>query len=129
MALKLRSFLAVLGVLVGTASVVAMISGGQLATRQALQQLTTLGSNLLSLSISTNTPSSTNIKNQPYLEVILKLKSVSPHILKLSPYSHVFSISRFKGHRLFSNVIAATDVLADLIKLPIQMGRFLSPSE
>ncbi len=37
---KLRSFLALLGILVGTASVVAMVSGGNLATQAALKELT-----------------------------------------------------------------------------------------
>ena len=36
---KLRSFLAVLGILVGTAAVVALISCGQLATEKALDNL------------------------------------------------------------------------------------------
>jgi len=35
---KLRSTLALLGILVGTASVVAMVSGGKLATNEALKQ-------------------------------------------------------------------------------------------
>ena len=35
---KLRSFLAVLGILVGTASVVALVISGQLATQAALKQ-------------------------------------------------------------------------------------------
>ena len=48
---KLRSFLAVLGILVGTAAVVALLSCGQLATEKALEQFKTLGTDLLSISI------------------------------------------------------------------------------
>ena len=47
---KLRSFLAVLGILVGTASVVAMVSSGELATQHALEQFEKLGTDLLSVS-------------------------------------------------------------------------------
>ena len=50
-AAKLRSFLAILGILVGTAAVVALISCGQLATSKALEQFKALGTDLLSLSI------------------------------------------------------------------------------
>src|SRR3989338_434713 len=46
---KLRSFLAILGVLVGTAAVVALISSSQLATDHALAQFKKLGTNLLSI--------------------------------------------------------------------------------
>src|SRR5665213_607451 len=49
---KLRSFLALLGILVGTASVVAMVSGGQLATNEALKQFKTLGTDLLAVTIN-----------------------------------------------------------------------------
>src|SRR5579883_3293534 len=49
---KLRSILALLGILVGTASVVAMVSGGQLATNEAIKQFKTLGTDLLAVSIS-----------------------------------------------------------------------------
>jgi len=48
---KLRSMLALLGILIGTASVVAMISGGQLAASRALQEIKALGTNLLTVSI------------------------------------------------------------------------------
>lgn len=49
---KLRSILALLGVLVGTASVVvAMVLGGELATNEALRQFKTLGTDLLAVSI------------------------------------------------------------------------------
>ena len=47
---KLRSVLALLGVLVGTASVVAMVSGGELATNEAIKQFKTLGTDLLAVS-------------------------------------------------------------------------------
>jgi len=48
-AAKLRSFLAVLGILVGTAAVVALISSGQLATEKALAQFKALGTDLLAV--------------------------------------------------------------------------------
>src|SRR5690349_4979495 len=49
---KLRSILALLGVLVGTASVVAMVLGGQLATNEALKQFKSLGTDLLAMTIN-----------------------------------------------------------------------------
>ena len=48
---KLRSFLAILGILVGTGSVVALITSSQLATEHALAQFKTLGTNLLTMDI------------------------------------------------------------------------------
>ena len=49
---KLRTFLAMLGILVGTASVVAMVSIGQLAENPILLQFKSMGVSLLSISIN-----------------------------------------------------------------------------
>ena len=48
---KLRSFLAVLGILVGTAAVVALVLLGQIATQKALAQFKSLGTDLLSFTL------------------------------------------------------------------------------
>ncbi|WP_244897077.1 ABC transporter permease [Candidatus Coxiella mudrowiae] len=45
---KLRSFLAILAILVGTSCVVALITSSQLATEHALDQFKTLGTNFIS---------------------------------------------------------------------------------
>ena len=49
---KLRFFLAVLGILVGTATLVALISCDHLATAKALEQFKALGTNLLAVAYS-----------------------------------------------------------------------------
>src|ERR1700675_4084832 len=55
---KIRSLLAVLGILVGTGSVVALISSSQLATEHALSEFKKLGTNLLAVMLANNGPSS-----------------------------------------------------------------------
>ena len=49
---KLRSALTVLGVFIGTASVVALLSGGQIATAHALSEFKQLGTDLLAVGIN-----------------------------------------------------------------------------
>src|SRR5438477_11827160 len=49
---KLRSILALLDVLVGTASVVAMVLVGELASNEALKKFKSLGTDLLAVSIN-----------------------------------------------------------------------------
>ena len=46
---KLRSILALIGILVGSASVVAMVLGGQLATNETLKQFQALGTDLFAI--------------------------------------------------------------------------------
>ena len=48
---KLRALLATLGILIGTASVVAMVNCGEMATQKALAQFKTLGTDLMSVNL------------------------------------------------------------------------------
>lgn len=128
-AMKLRSFLAILGVLVGTASVVAMVSGGQLATRQALMQLNALGPNLFAITFNSYAQTSSSIKNEPDLNDILNLKKNIPAILNMSVYANLFSMTQFEGYKLSTEVVAATASLQNLAKLSLKKGRFLTAEE
>lgn len=123
---KLRSFLAILGVLVGTASVVALVSGGQLATEHALSQFKRLGTDLLSATIQdTSRRGETVIKtlNQDNLDDIL---GGHPGVLAYSPYAIDFSPVSFEGVRQQSNVVGITENLADIMKVKVASGRFIS---
>lgn len=51
---KLRSFLTALGIIIGVASVVAMVQLGQSATRAITEEIASIGSNLLFVSPGTN---------------------------------------------------------------------------
>ncbi len=52
LAARLRSLLALLGILVGCAAVVALISGGELAAQEALSQFQSLGTDLLAVTLT-----------------------------------------------------------------------------
>lgn len=127
---KLRTFLAVLGVLVGTASVVAMVSGGKLATRQALLQFKELGTNLLSIEInssqsgaqsdvSTDTDSLT-------LPMVLGIQKVSPAIQLIAPYTSVYVPATFNGNNLNASILGVTQSMQPVMKISMYSGRFIS---
>ena len=90
---KLRSFLAILGILVGTASVVALVSSGQMATANALQQFKTLGTNLIALSIQDmgDGPQQGVGQQQLQLSDMPALKNASPAIELIAPYISTYS--------------------------------------
>lgn len=121
---KLRSFLAILGILVGTASVVAMISGGEMATRQALAQFKTLGTNLMSIQINPNQNSNANQKLA--LEVAENVKSSSSDIQEVAPYINAFSPVEFNGQILHASVLGVTNTFYSVSKLQTAKGRFIS---
>ena len=127
MATKLRTILAVLGILVGAASVVAMVSGGELASRQVLLQFKALGTNLLTVSINdaAGQGKQTNAQKLTMAQA-LKLQQRLPDISAVAPYSTLYQTIAFNGKKLNGAVVGATSLLKDIMKAQLQEGRFIS---
>lgn len=125
---KLRAFLAVLGILVGTASVVAMVSIGQLAENQILSQFKSLGINLLSVSIYNSDYSESN-KN-PAANLSLKaantINTASKNILIAAPYVSTYGSLAYQGTSLDGSTVGVTSNMSEIAKLKLMDGRNLS---
>jgi putative ABC transport system permease protein len=120
--------LALLGILVGTASVVAMVSGGELAANEALRQFKTLGTDLLAVSINDsldqdNKKTTTDTLN---LNTVYHLGDADEHILDIAPYTQVFNPLLFNGHELHGSILGVTDSFAHIIHIDVARGRFIS---
>lgn len=124
-AAKLRSFLAVLGILVGTAAVVALLSSGRLATDKALAQFKTLGTNLLSISVYPNNQSK-NKEAQITLSQWRQLKELSPQIREIAPYTTAYQPTSFEGQKINASLIGADESLAKIINIQMAQGHFVS---
>ncbi len=124
---KLRSILALLGILVGTASVVAMVLGGELATNEALKQFKTLGIDLLAVSLS-NAEGGQNSGKQNDLSVavIRDLAASNSAILAVAPYVQVYSNTLFNGHALNGAVLGVTEEFKQIVNVTLAKGRFIS---
>jgi len=118
----LRTVLAMLGILVGTASVVALVSIGQMATDAALAQFKTLGTNLMSISMSNRKESTKKFS----LEDALSIKNASPDIDILAPYVTSFTQINYQGKQIDGTVIGVTQNLEDIVHLHMLAGRFIS---
>src|SRR3989338_1564558 len=88
---KLRSFLAILGVLVGTASVVALISSSELATAHAVAQFKKLGTNLLSVYMRDASQQSGSSDQKEFTENDTStIIQASKQIVLIAPYTMGF---------------------------------------
>jgi len=124
---KMRSLLTILGVLVGTASVVALVSGGELATRNALAQFKALGTNLLSVSISSRAPGKAGGQVQALsLTDVNIVAAASPDIILAAPYTTTYSPIDYRGKQLQGSILGATESLAKVVKIHIAQGRFVT---
>ena len=129
LASKLRSALAILGILIGTGSVVALVSSGQLATNAALAQFKALGTDLLSINIYNQRTQGDHAKVQTRdftLEDAFDLRKADTDIELVAPYTSAYQNISYNGQHLNGSIIGATDALKDVIKLHITQGRFVS---
>ena len=129
MASKLRSCLAVLGILVGTAAVVALINCSQLATEKALAQFKSLGTDLLAVSAFQN-----NAKGTPGgggrdfipIQIWRQFPAMIPEIKQIAPYNTAYQPMSFQGKAMNGVVIGADETLASIIHIEMAQGRFVS---
>ena len=127
---KLRSFLAVLGILVGTASVVALINCGQLATEKALAQFKALGTDLLAVSIfQQNNQAASSSKETIPLSFWRKLPLMMPDILRIAPYNTSYQSMSMFGRTITGSIIGADESLARILHIQLKSGRFVSSAE
>lgn len=125
-ATKLRTLLAMLGIIIGTASIVGMVSSGQLATNQALAQFKTLGINMLSLSLFSQGNNDSGTDDDVDINTVTNMPHVIPAIRSVAPYTTLYIQSNYKDQTLTSNIIGATQSLANVIKIKMYSGRFIS---
>ncbi len=125
---KMRSLLALLGILVGTASVVAMVLGGELATNEALKQFKTLGTDLLAINISQNSDSSKHDETPTTitLQQANAVVNVDHSVLAVAPYSQVYSPIQFNGHDINGSALGVTEAFVRIAHIDIARGRFIS---
>lgn len=126
---KLRSILAILGVLVGTASIVALIASSRLATDHALAQFKRLGTNLISLDIrDPNYQRSQQTSGRDVsLTFVNELAASSNDIALVAPFIRVYRPVTLFQKQAMSSVLAVTPDIASISKIQLSEGRFISP--
>lgn len=126
---KLRSMLALLGVLVGTASVVAMVLGGELAANEALKQFKSLGTDLLSVSVNVSTDRENmggGKLDQLSIEQAQGVIKADNAILKVAPYTQVYNPISYNGNVINGMILGVTESFADISKIKLFKGRFVT---
>lgn len=123
---KLRSVLALLGVLVGTASVVAMVLGGELATNEALRQFKSLGTDLFAVSINSkmqDKPASSGTSDHLTLPQALSLVKADSAIIEVAPFTQTYYPMAYQGQPLNGLILGVTHSFANITQIKIQKGR------
>lgn len=124
-AAKMRAFLAILGVLVGTAAVVALISSSQLATNHALAQFKSLGTNLLAFYLQPPHAHKAGLQSEFTLDDVPDIERASDQVRLVAPYVNTYASAYFHGQRYNASALGVTQTFFDIAQLRIARGRVL----
>ncbi|HEV2153201.1 ABC transporter permease [Bradyrhizobium sp.] len=118
-ALKGRTVLALVGIAIGTAAVIAMLHIGYNARKETMQQFDVLGIDLVNV-----TPRSDGMKNAVIpLETARDVAAVGVGVIAAAPFILTGTSVRIGRSSLQANLVAATDGIYSLAKAEIATGR------
>ncbi len=133
---KLRSFLTMLGVVFGVASVIAMLSVGEGASKEALEQIRKLGSNNIIVSsiksaeeeALTTTHSHMSIYGLTY-EDHARISESFSDVQRTAPVKLMRKESRLGERAMELRMVGTTPEWFDLVPREVIAGRVLLPSD
>ncbi len=133
---KLRSFLTALGVIFGVCSVVAMLSVGEGASKEALDQIRKVGSNNITITsvksredeATTTTRTRMSVYGITYKD-FERIEGTFPSIRTAVPAKEVRKQGRLGDRTLELRVVGTTPAWFELVKRPLEAGRVLTQSD
>ncbi|MBN1848866.1 MAG: ABC transporter permease [Deltaproteobacteria bacterium] len=133
---KLRSFLTMLGVVFGVGSVVAMLSVGEGASKEALEQIRKVGSNNIIInsvkSVEEETSTTAQVRMSLYgltYKDHQRIDESFETIKQTVPVKLIREQGRLGERSLELRLVGTTPVWFDLVKRPLSAGRILIPSD
>jgi putative ABC transport system permease protein len=119
---KQRTLLALLGIVIGIGSVIAMVSAGEMVKNQVMKAFTDMGTDLLA--VEPNQDSGTP-RHIPFAAA-LRAPKYCPAITQVAPYTRSFVEVTNKGKSFNLTMLGVTQSFGDINKLKVLKGRFLS---
>ncbi|MEA4882234.1 MAG: ABC transporter permease [Clostridia bacterium] len=126
---RARTFLSALGIVIGVASVITMISVGSSAQLQITSSISDLGSNLIM--ISPTKPQSAEVGRERTLTMSLaeRIKEACPALRDVSPVSQIPATIAFRGATTDAMAMGVSRSYLPLSNLHIARGRGFTASE
>jgi putative ABC transport system permease protein len=128
---KLRSFLTMLGIVIGVASVITLMSVGKGATANILENIQSMGSNLITISPGSFTfggirgGSSQTLSYEDSEAILAQIKNVDT----VAPYSTSYTQMVYNGENMNAQIIGATPEYKEVRNLDLTDGVFFSESD
>ena len=133
---KLRSFLTILGIVFGVGSVVAMLSVGEGASKEALEQIRKLGSNNIIISSMKSIEDDSAATKHSYMSIYgltyndyARVSESFKNIKQTAPIKIIRKQGRLGEKTLDLRVVGTTSAWFELVQRPVIAGRTLLPSD
>jgi putative ABC transport system permease protein len=132
---KLRSFLSVLGIIIGTSSVIALMAFGEGSMQDALEDIRRQGAtNIIVRSVKPSDDSATATRTWVNSYGLVKrdlerIDTIGDSIVRVVPIRVFPTEARFLERLVNARVIGTTPEYADVHKLELSRGRFLAPTD
>lgn len=116
-----RSGLALLGIVVGTASIMAMLNIGHIAQLETMKQFSQLGIDMIQVSATGNASGVPGFDRG----LVERLPQTDPDVIEATPFSTAFTPARIGSREASVSVIAAPTTLNRVLGLSPRQGRLL----
>ncbi|MGJ5674770.1 MAG: ABC transporter permease [Nostochopsis sp.] len=127
---KLRSSLTMLGIIIGNASVIAMIGIGQGAQKYTLERLESFGGNrLMVFQGSNNSEGFTATEKTLVLSDAEAIKTQAPAVRQVAPEIRSSLLISYRSRRASTSVIGVTPGFLEVRNFTIARGRFFDSSQ
>ncbi len=126
----LRSFLTLLGIVIGVGSVITMLAIGDGAKKQVVDAISSFGANLLNVNAGSggNNRGSDRGTGSLTLEDAAALKSV-PNVLGAIPYQESNATFRYQDRDMRAQVIGTSPEFTEVRKWPVAQGAFFEKED
>jgi putative ABC transport system permease protein len=128
---KMRSGLTMLGIIIGNASVIAMVGLGQGAQKLAAEQFESLGSNILFIIPGSRSAQRTTI-DLPKTLVLADAEAIAeqvPNVQGVAPQINGRGTVRFRGNNKTGLLLGVTPSFIQVREFTLERGRFITDED
>ncbi|MFP4168588.1 MAG: ABC transporter permease [Desulfonatronovibrionaceae bacterium] len=123
---KQRSILALLGIVIGIGSVIAMVSIGTIVQNEALRQFKEMGTDILQASPTSSGRDSKQDKNEFSLQTVMDIPYECDLITLSTPQTSHYGKLQYSGDNLDIPALGVSESARELFKIDLVRGRFIS---
>ena len=124
---KQRTLLALIGIVIGIGSVIAMVSVGIIVKEETLKQFTEMGTDIVTVTKGYSSGRGSASKGPNIgLAVSLNMPQFCDTVTAVAPYTSLFGTLKYAGERMNAPALGVTESSRDLFKLDTTAGRYIS---